>query len=302
MRLLSKLHWRPSPNLLLAVASLGAGIAAFVLAHQYLQERVTTIEQAAASRFQTRPIVVAASPLAAGQTVEARHLAVRLMPATYLRSDVLTPEQAGNLLGRRMRHALAAGDVVVDTDLTAVETLSLATQLPQGLRALTVPVDEVSAQAGLLRAGDLVDLYYSRQAGEGSALLQLLLQSVPVLATGKRIAQAAGQGATETTDFSTITLQLSPDDAARVLLAQRTGALTAVLRGGDDAQVQTLTVAHSRQLLPTARHAAMALHSTAAAPVALQVIAGGGAQVRSIQQILAELPAGPVTPAQGVAR
>jgi len=302
MRLLSTVHWRPSTNAMLAVASLVAGAAAFTLARQYLQERVTTLEHQFAGRFQTRPVVVAASPLAVGQTLEAGQLAVRQMPGSYLRSDVLSPQQAGSLVGRRLLHGLAAGDPLVDADLAAAETQALAKQLPQGLRALTVPVDDVSTQAGLLRAGDRVDVYYSRQVGEGAAQLQLLLQSVPVLAAGKRTALATAQSAPESADFSTITLQLTPDDAARVLLAQRTGTVTAVLRGGDDAQPQTLTVAHSRQLLTANSPAAPVLHRPATAALALQVIAGGGGSVRSVQQLLAELPAGPLALNQGASR
>jgi pilus assembly protein CpaB len=302
MRLLSTFHWRPSPNLMLAVASLGAGVAAFLLARQYLHDRVTTLEQQVAGRFQTRPVVVAASALAAGQTVESAQLAIRQMPQSYLRSDVFAPEQAGSLVGRRTLHALQAGDALVDTDLAATQTQALAPQLPPGLRALTVPVDEVSAQAGLLRAGDLVDLYYSRQASEGSAQLQLLLQSVTVLATGKRTAKSAGQSDSEATDFSTITLQLTPDDAARVLLAQRTGAVTAVLRGSDDPKAQTLSVVHSRQLLMTNSRAVTAANSGSAAPPTLQVIAGGGGGVRSVQQLLADLPTSRSAPNPGESR
>jgi pilus assembly protein CpaB len=302
MRLLSKVHWRPSPNLLLAVASLGAGIAAFVLARQYLQERVTTLEQQVSGRLQTRPVVVAAREIAIGQIVEASQLAVRQMPRSYLRSDVLTPEQAGMLVGRRLLHAVAAGDALVDADVAAAETQALARQLPPGLRAVTVVVDEVSAQAGLLRAGDLIDLYHSRQSGEAAAQLHLLLQSVPVLATGKRTVRTQSQGATEPPDFSTITLQLTPDDAARVLLAQRTGALTAVLRGADDLQTSTLSVLDSRQLFAAIPHTRTAAPAAATAPAALQVIAGGGASVRNIQQVLTELPSSASTQKQGALR
>ena len=123
-----------------------------------------------------------------------------------------------------------------------------------------------------------------------------------VLATGKRTAKSAGQGDSEATDFSTITLQLTPDDAARVLLAQRTGAVTAVLRGGDDAQPQTLSVVHSRQLLMTNSRAVTAANSGSAAPPTLQVIAGGGGGVRSVQQLLADLPTDRSAPNPGESR
>ena len=86
-----------------------------------------------------------------------------------------------------------------------------------------------------------------------------------------------------------MTLQLSPDDAARVLLAQRTGTVTAVLRGAQDLAQQSLNIADSTQLLTGNRTPVRAGRITV--PAALQVIAGGGGTVRSIQQLLTDLPA-----------
>lgn len=59
----------------------------------------------------------------------------------------------------------------------------LSEQLPDGMRAMTIQVDQLNALSGHLKAGDSVDLYYSRVRGSGAVLVPLM-QRVPVLATG----------------------------------------------------------------------------------------------------------------------
>ena len=289
MRLLPILPWRSSAPVWLLLASLATGLAAFLLARQYLQDRVLTLEQQVKDRLQTRPVLVASQSLASGQVLTARDLAIRQMPHSYLRSDNLDPGAAERVLGRPLVHALAKGDALTDNDLLSAESQALAGQLPTGMRALTLSVDEVSSQSGLLRAGDLVDLYYTRSSGDSKAHSQLLLQSVPVLATGKRTLKTPQHPSEVPGEFGTMTLQLSPDDAARVLLAQRTGTVTAVLRGAQDLAQQSLNIADSTQLLTGNRTPVRAGRITV--PAALQVIAGGGGTVRSIQQLLTDLPA-----------
>jgi pilus assembly protein CpaB len=271
---------RARTNLLLAVAALGCAVAAFVLARHYLGAQAQLLEQQFAQRLQTRPVLVAARALAAGELASEGGLARRDMPVSFLRSDALDPQSASRVVGRRLLRATAAGDALTDADFAPRGAAALAATVPAGLRALTIAVDEVAGQSGLLRAGDKVDLYWQQQRADGPAQIALLLQAVPVLATGH---QLSGQTTNSTGgDYGTLTLQLNPDDAARVLLAQRSGSLAVLLRGGGDVQATLLQVRDSRQLLqPTAtgRH-------TQPAQLPMQLIVGGsGAVVAPIQNL-----------------
>ena len=160
---------RARTNLLLAGAALACATAAFLLAHHYLGSQAQLLERQFAQRLQTRPVLVAARALASGELAADASLARRDMPLRYLRSDALDPQAAARLQGRRLLHAVAAGDALAETDFAPRSPAALATTVPAGQRALTIAVDEVAGQSGLLRAGDRVDLYWQQQRAGGSA-------------------------------------------------------------------------------------------------------------------------------------
>ena len=267
-------------NLLLGAAALLAGTAAFLLAKHYLASQAALLEQQFAQRLQARQVLVAAKPLATGDVAAEGSLARRDMPVSFLRGDALDPQAVNRIAGRRVLHPVAAGDALADTDFAPRSTPALAAMLPAGQRAFTVAIDEVAGQSGLLRAGDKVDVYWQHQRGSDIAMVTLLLQTVPVLATGRQI---AGQSpAASAAEFSTITLQVDADDTARLLLAQRSGQLAVVLRGSADTQQQTLKIRDSRQL----SQRVSGINSTAAPDPPLQVIVGGsGAAVAPMQNL-----------------
>lgn len=103
---------------------------------------------------------------------------------------------------------------------------------------MTVAVDEVNAVSGMLRPGDRIDLVFSVREPSPSSTVpettRLLMQNLLVLATGQRLAggevdRPAGAGR-----FASITVEVTPEQAKRLILAQRTGRITALLRHPDD--------------------------------------------------------------------
>jgi len=117
---------------------------------------------------------------------------------------------------------LRAGDPIVESQIATINEAALATRLREGTRAVTVPVDEVSSQAGLVRPGDRVDLMLAEQLDEGAdrcVRVKPLLESLTVLATGQVQADPA-EGAEamlrrgfDATAYSTITLDVTPEQA-----------------------------------------------------------------------------------------
>jgi pilus assembly protein CpaB len=286
MKLSTVLGWRPGVNLLLTFVALLAAVLAYYGARALLTERSALLEQDVARRYATRPVVVATRDLVRGDALSAPDLALRDVPSQFAPSGTLGAEAAPTLVGRRLLHALRRGDPVTPFDVEARGSGSLANRLPAGQRALTIAVDELNAAGGLLRAGDHVDLYYSRQQGGDSARLSLLFAAVPVLAAGHQLAEAnASSGDAGAGGFATITLQLPPADAARVVLAQHTGQLTVVLRHPDDPSSGPTGVHDSRGLLLTT--SAVPPARAAAIPQAqLQLILGGqGAALPAVTQL-----------------
>ena len=242
----------PTVNGWLLFGAVLSGALALWASRHYLQERESVLREETSRGLDTRPVIVAAHELRTGTVLAAGDLAVRQVPRRFAVSDSLAPEAATRLLGRRVAHGRRGGDMVVVNDLEALRSASLAARVPEGLRALTISVDELGAFAGRLQAGDRVDLYYLPQAGGDASRIGLLLSSVLVMATGS---DAPVEGPTDApqagapAEFSTITLQLAPDDAARVALAQRAGQLTAVLRARNDESLSAPPVKYAKDLL-----------------------------------------------------
>lgn len=106
---------------------------------------------------------------------------------------------------------------------------------------MSIAVDEVNSVSGMLQPGDRIDLLFSvRPPGAaglpvGGEITTTLMQDLSVLATGRQVRP----GVDETNPgryFTTITVEVTPEQAQRLIVAQRAGKLTAMLRHPDDRQ------------------------------------------------------------------
>jgi pilus assembly protein CpaB len=100
-----------------------------------------------------------------------------------------------------------------------------------GRRAITVPVDEINSISGMLEPGDMIDLYVSLDY-QGRKITLPLLQAVEVMATGQRAIDDPKSG--ERREFTTVTLDTTPEQAQSVIVARDTGKITALLRNPQD--------------------------------------------------------------------
>lgn len=235
---------------LLALLAVGAGIGGSVLADRYLDAREAASEARVAGRYTTRQVVVAASDLPRGELLAAGSLAARAMPSGFVPADAVPVEQAQALLGTRTSIPIRRGTPVVAGAVQADgQVLRLSSVLASGERALTISVDETGSQAGALRPGDAIDLFYSRNDG-GESLLVPLLQQVEILAVGATTSAAAfDDGEATQRLYATITLRVDESAVPRILLAQQSGQIGIVLRAGSGGRLIDSAVRSSRELL-----------------------------------------------------
>lgn len=220
---------RSSLVLGLAVA---AGLAAAWSARQHIQGHVERLEADARTPVVVR--VVAAHDLPAGTQLNAEHLASRSFPAGLVPSDSVDAAQYASLTGMVLRSALRAGDFVLPAHGHAVEQIAFSSQLGEGRRAITMPVDALNSVSGLLQPGDLIDLYVSFDY-QRRRITAPLLQGVLVLATGNQTQLSPDSSGAAPHGFSTVTLDTSPEDAVKLVAARQSGVITAILRHpGDD--------------------------------------------------------------------
>ena len=243
--------------LLLAVV---AGAVAFWISQRYLLQNAVAIERKWQRRYTPVKVLVAARDLRPGRTLEAADLARREMPSIYVSSGTFMADESGRVEGNTLLQSLRAGDPLGASMLEGSSAPALAGRLRAGARAVTVPVDQVSSQAGLVRPGDRVDLMLAEERNEGAercVVVRSLLESVLVLATGQsqrslpaaadplgRITSAADA---PDTDYSTITLDVTPEQAQQLAVGLRVGELIPMLRGeGDDSPTGLATLGTGR--------------------------------------------------------
>jgi len=225
-----------SSNLFLSAVALSGAVLAGYSARSYLGERSRELAAANERRFQMQPVIVAQRDLEAGQRLQQDMLALRPMPRDFLPAGILGSAQAADVIGRVLEHDLRRGEPLQSVALADEGESSLDSLLPVGYRALTVAVDELGSQSGLVKAGDSLDIYLVRESA-GSSRTDLLLEQVPVLATGSRTLDAPVQH-DRSTDYGTVTLLVPAEQAVRIILANREGSLNFLLRSeGDTAPV-----------------------------------------------------------------
>lgn len=218
----------PRTALLVLIAA-AFGLAAAWLSARHLDGRAADLELR--GRQEMTSVVVAKTDLPAGTRISHELVAVRETPRDWTHSAALAPEAFDRADGAVLAFPVRGGEALLWSQFEAPRPRTLAARLAPGRRAATVAVDEISSMSGMLAPGDAVDLLLTLSR-QGRSQSLPLLQGVLVLATGAAI--HAEDHAGRMRDFTSITLDLDPEQAAQVVAARAIGKLTAVLRAPGD--------------------------------------------------------------------
>lgn len=229
---------RPNTVTIVSVfAFLIAGCTA-LLVYNYLKKQTSMQSQGIA-------IVAAATDIAIGTKLDAGHIKMATWPKEALAAGYIT--NAGTMPGRVAVRAMSAGDIITEAKLmpqSSATTGGIMTYIvPQGHRAVTVAVNEVAGVAGFITPNSRVDIVLTTpQPGaadkEENNISKIILQNVPVLASGQGTEQKDGKPVV----VPTVTLDLTPEDAEKLIVGvgARKGALQLLLRNVIDvAAVET---------------------------------------------------------------
>lgn len=226
-------------NLLLLLAALALGALAAFGARGYLSEQLAIERERLLPRQPMVQVVVAKRDLPRGEAVSADTMAVREVPREYLPAGAVTPDRFDAVAGAVLAQPMRAGEPLQGIAITAPDAGAFSARLRSGVRALTIGVDEVNSLSGMLQPGDRIDLMLSVRLPGGSTsplpqeVTRALMQDVRVLATGRQV-RPGGDERQGTRAFTAITIEVTPEQAQRLVVAQRSGKLTALLRNPGD--------------------------------------------------------------------
>ena len=223
---------RPKKNLVMFLLSIVLGAVGVFYSKHYIDERIAYYRGELERTEPMVKVVVPNRPLKRGEIVAATDLAVREIPVKYADRNSVNDVTVDKALGQRVDFDVDEGRPLLWAHLEGGLTPTFSGKVPEGLRAMTVRVDEINSISGFLQPKDRVDLLMSHGNGAAQVIFPLI-QRLDVIATGvQTVVDKAGTGRQRS--FSTITVQVTPEEAQRITLAQQVGKLTATLRNPDD--------------------------------------------------------------------
>ena len=209
--------------LIVLLVALGAAAAASFAAYRAIQTMpVREVEVASVQ------IVVAARAMPVGSLLTKDDVKLVSWPARAVVPGSFTATDA--VTNRGLIAPVAENEPLTESKLAAAGSgAGLPPTIPQGLRAISLRVNEVVGVAGFVVPGTRVDVLVTLRKGEDSQS-RLILNNITVLASGTRIDQVKAQQEGQPIPTTVVTLLVTPQDAERLALAASHGSVTLVLR------------------------------------------------------------------------
>ncbi len=182
-------------------------------------------------------VVVAKQEIQLGQKITAEYLALSPIPNGSAPEGVF--RKMDELIGRVAITPIGVRETITSMKLAPEGTgAGLSAVIPEGYRAMTVKVDDVVGVSGFIMPGSFVDVVaiivpVVQQAGAANGpISKIVLQNIKVLASGPKIDSPENQR--EPSSVKAVTLQVTPEQAEKLVLAANEGKLQLVMRNYSD--------------------------------------------------------------------
>ena len=218
-------------NLLIALFAVVLGIIAVVLANAWFSG-IEEKQQTAVIDTSNVSIVVATQPLAFGTRVSAQNIRLQSWPARSVPQGAFRTIAEVLKDNRVALRPIVPGEPILADKVSGTDgRATLAALLPEGMRAISIPVTPVRGVAGFVLPGTMVDVILTRKIpGEGATpediRADVLLSNVQVLAIDQLADEKTGKPMVSRTATLAVTLY----DAQRLILGEEMGNLSLVLR------------------------------------------------------------------------
>jgi pilus assembly protein CpaB len=236
------------------IVALGAGVLAALMISRYLARRPDRLAQAPIVK-----VAVAAVNLPTGAALNKDSIEFVDWPKTVVPEGTFA--ELSTLQGRVTNGPLVKGEPVLAARLAPVGARQgMAAVIPDNMRAMTVPVNEVVGVAGFIHPGDFVDVLTTMptpingRSGDQEFRSKVVLQNIKVLAVGEDLMADDSKPV----KVPVVTLLVTPEQSERLALSSTQGKLQLTMRAQrDQGEVDTSGVSPP-ELLGSALAAAVA--------------------------------------------
>ena len=214
------------------------GLIAVFVAQSWLNYQAELSRRAVAPKDKpvaTRTIVIATAPLRFGAHLGADSLREVAWPEEAIPAGTFGSIAELTAGGKRIVLAsIEKNEPILRAKVTgAGQKATLSAVIQDGMRAVTVRVNDVEGVAGFILPGDRVDVLLTRQAERTTGMNDVVLQNARVLA----VDQLADDAADKPTVVKAVTLEVDTVGAQKVALASSLGNLSLMLRRAGELQL-----------------------------------------------------------------
>lgn len=177
----------------------------------------------------TQPVVVAAADLPLGTAIKKEDLQVVAFPVGAVPEGTFS--QPAELLDRGLIVPVVKNEPILRAKIASKEAGSgLPPVIPEGMRAVSVRVNEVVGVAGYVLPGNRVDVVATASPTDSRADVtsKVVLSNVQVLTSGTRMEQDGDKN--KPVQVTVVTLLVDPQQAERLALASTEGKIQLALR------------------------------------------------------------------------
>lgn len=220
------------------------GLLAVFVAQSWLNNAAANRMKNLEAKKNTVPastIVVAVERLQYGTELTQNHLKEIAWPADALPNGAFA--KVSDVLGAGKRVVLSPlepNEPLLALKITGPgQRATLSALVGEGMKAVTVRVNDVEGVGGFVLPGDRVDVVLTRQIDKGNATTEVVLQNARVLA----VDQSADERSSKPSVAKAVTLEVDTVAAQKVWLAATVGNLSLLLRkAGENSAERTRRV------------------------------------------------------------
>jgi pilus assembly protein CpaB len=208
----------------LAIAVLAGGGLAYGTYNFIQNQPVKTVAAATG-----QPVVVAAADLQLGAELKKEDLQVVSFPAGQTPAGAFS--KPSDVIGRGLIVPVVKNEPILNAKLASKEAgAGLPPVIPEGMRAVSVRVNEVVGVAGYVLPGTRVDVLAtaSPTQQQTDTTTKVILSNVQVLTAGTRMEQ--DQDKAKPVQVTVVTLLVTPEQSERLALASTEGKVQLALR------------------------------------------------------------------------
>jgi pilus assembly protein CpaB len=222
---------RPSKKII--VLSVLMGILTVLAVYFYIQKEMAKIDKS-----------TYASVVVAKRDIDTRtRITSEMLEKVKINEDYILPgslKDESQIIGKYAIVKLVANEQIVAQRVVDLDKTNFSYKIPAGYVAITIPADDVSGVADLIKPGDFVDVFlYFEEKDSGDKVSisgsKDVLQRVLVLSVDKTSELTDSQGTEKSNaEERKITLSVSPKAGEKLVLAHKMGYIHLALRNPED--------------------------------------------------------------------